>query len=203
MIDGFRLHSDWLGRDGQHRLLQAVAAIAEAAPPYRPVLPRSGAPFSVRMTNAGPLGWVSDRAGYRYQAMHPHTGAAWPAIPAAILAVWHELAGYRAPPECCLVNFYDHEKARMGLHRDADEVALDAPVLSISLGDSAIFRLGGLQRRDPTRSLRLHSGDVVLLGGAARQAFHGIDRILPGTSRLLPRGGRINLTLRRVTKPPA
>lgn len=202
MIDGFRLHSGWLDRDGQHRLLQAVAAIADAAPPYRPVLPRSGAPFSVRMTNAGALGWISDRAGYRYQAMHPQTGAAWPAIPSAILAVWHALAGYPAPPECCLVNFYDHEKARMGLHRDADEAALDAPVLSISLGDSAIFRLGGLRRREPTRSMRLHSGDVVLLGGRARQAFHGIDRILPGTSRLLPQGGRINLTLRRVTNPP-
>jgi len=203
MIDGFRLHPGWLDQAAQHSLLAAVLAIARAAAPYRPVMPRSGAPFSVRMTNAGSHGWVSDRNGYRYQPLHPASGLAWPPIPAQVLAVWQALSGYPAPPECCLVNFYDHGRARMGLHRDADEDALEAPVVSISLGDSAVFRLGGLQRRDPTRSLRLGSGDVVVLGGKARHAYHGIDRIQPGTSQLVPGGGRINLTLRRVTLPPA
>ena len=91
--------------------------------------------------------------------------------------------------------------ARMGLHQDRDELALDAPVLSVSLGDSALFRYGGTQRKDRTKSIRLHSGDVVLIGGASRLIFHGIERVLPGTSTLLADGGRINLTLRRVTLP--
>lgn len=203
MIDGFELHSGHLDLASQRRLVEAVGAIAAAAPPYRPVMPRSGAPFSVRMTNAGPLGWYADRSGYRYERLHPGTGLPWPAMPDALLALWQELAGYRAPPECCLINFYDHAAARMGLHRDSDEAALDAPVLSVSLGDTAQFRIGGTARRDATRSLRLASGDVLLLRGKARHAYHGIDRILHGSSRLLGDTGRINLTLRRVTLPPS
>lgn len=203
MTDGFELHPGRLDAEAQRALLQAVQAIAAAAPPYRPVMPRSGAPFSVRMTNAGSCGWMSDRSGYRYQPHHPVTGRPWPPIPPLLLQLWDELARYPAPPEACLVNFYDQPGARMGLHRDSDEAALDAPVLSVSLGDAAIFRLGGPARRGPTRSLKLGSGDVVVLGGAARHAYHGIDRILWGSSRLVPGGGRINLTLRRVTVPPA
>jgi alkylated DNA repair protein (DNA oxidative demethylase) len=151
------------------------------------------------MTNCGELGWVSDQAGYRYQPTHPVTGRPWPEIPAMLLALWRELADYPHPPEACLVNFYEPD-AKMGLHQDSDEAELAAPVLSVSLGDSCLFRVGGLDRRAPTRSVRLGSGDVVLLGGAARLAFHGVDRIYPGTSTLLSQGGRINLTLRRVTR---
>ena len=190
----------------QRALLAAVLACLEAAPLFRPVMPRDGKPFSVRMSNAGPLGWVSDRAGYRYQATHPETGRPWPAMPPALLALWDAVAGYPAPPEACLINHYA-AGARMGLHQDRDEQALDAPVLSLSLGDTAIFRVGGAARGGPTRSLRLASGDLVLLAGASRLAFHGIDRVLAGTSRLLADtplgGGRLNLTLRRVTRPPA
>jgi alkylated DNA repair protein (DNA oxidative demethylase) len=164
-------------------------------------MPRSGRPFSVRMTNAGSHGWFADRAGYRYLDRHPETGRPWPAIPAALQALWAEVAGYPAGPQCCLVNFYTAE-ARMGLHRDADEEDLAAPVVSLSLGDSAVFRIGGPERAGPTSSLKLHSGDVMVLGGAARLAYHGIDRILGGSSRLLPGGGRLNVTLRRVTQPP-
>lgn len=184
----------------QAGLVAAVAAIAADAPFFRPVMPRTGRPFSVAMTAAGPLGWVSDLAGYRYSATHPATGRPWPAIPEAILALWDRFAGYPAPPECCLVNRYD-EGARMGLHQDRDELALDAPVVSVSLGDTALFRIGGTARQGPTRSVRLASGDVVVLGGEARLAFHGIDRVLSGSSRLIPDGGRLNLTLRRVTDP--
>lgn len=201
MIAGFELHAGRLDPAAQRALMAAVAGIAAAAPPYRPAMPRTGAPLSVRMTNAGSCGWISDRAGYRYQPFHPETGRPWPPIPDALLELWRELARYPAPPEACLVNFYDHADARMGLHRDSDEAALDAPVLSVSLGDTALFRIGGPTRRGPTRSLKLASGDVVLLGGAARHAYHGIDRILYGSSRLVPGGGRINLTLRRVTVP--
>jgi len=162
-------------------------------------MPRTGKPFSVRMTNLGSLGWVSDKArGYRYQATHPATGEPWPAIPPAVLAIWDAVANHAAPPEACLVNYYAAD-AKMGLHQDRDEADFSAPVVSISLGDTCRFRIGGTSRSDPTRGLDLTSGDVLVFGGPARLAFHGVDRILAGTSTLLPKGGRLNLTLRRVT----
>ncbi len=157
--------------------------------------------MSVRMTNCGPLGWVTDKErGYRYQATHPETGRPWPPIPPMLLALWDEVAGYAAHPQACLVNYYAGA-AKMGLHQDKDEADFEAPVLSVSLGDAALFRVGGRTRKDPTRKFELRSGDVVVLGGEDRLAFHGVDRILPGTSTLVPEGGRFNLTLRRVTKP--
>ncbi len=152
--------------------------------------------MSVRMTNLGPLGWVTDSSGYRYQPRHPVTGRPWPAMPESLLRLWDEITGAPAPPDACLLNVYG-PGSRMGLHRDADEADFAFPVLSISLGDTAVFRLGGPARRDPTRSFRLSSGDVCVLAGPARLWFHGVDRILPGSSRLIPGGGRINLTLRR------
>jgi DNA oxidative demethylase len=152
------------------------------------------------MTNFGPLGWVSDPAGYRYQPAHPTTGRPWPPLPEAVLALWQTVAGYPHPPECCLVNLY-RGGARMGLHQDRDEADLDAPVVSVSLGDDALFRVGGTARGGRTAALRLRSGDVMAMGGPARLCFHGIDRVLAGTSPLVPGGGRINLTLRRVTRP--
>lgn len=185
----------------QAGLLREVRTIIGEAPLYVPTMPRSGRPMSVRMTNAGALGWVTDKeGGYRYQAVHPHTGAPWPQIPKRLLDLWAELADYPHPPEACLVNFYA-DAARMGLHQDRDEDDFDAPVLSVSLGDSAIFRVGGTTRKGPSRTVELKSGDVVVLGGADRLAYHGVDRVLPGTSGLLDEGGRFNLTLRRVTKP--
>jgi alkylated DNA repair protein (DNA oxidative demethylase) len=162
-------------------------------------MPRTGKPFSVRMTNCGALGWVSDESGYRYQATHPQTGAPWPPIPDIALAAWRDCAAGAPPPEACLVNFYD-ASARMGLHQDRDEEEFSAPVLSLSLGDACLFRVGGASRRDPTRSFDLKSGDALVIGGQARLAFHGVDRIRGGTSTLLGQGGRINLTLRRVTR---
>lgn len=200
-LDGFRLWPGLLDRAAQEQLRDAVFARLKAGPLYIPRMPKSGVPMRVRMTNFGKLGWVTDKEqGYRYQAMHPDTGKPWPDIPAEILALWEKLSGYAAAPEACLVNLYEGD-ARMGLHVDSDEDAWDAPVLSISLGDTAIFRIGGVLRSDPTRSVRLASGDVCMLGGPSRRAYHGVDRILSGTSRLLPKGGRINLTVRRVTAP--
>lgn len=189
----------YLDRAAQEAMLAAVRDVIAAAPLYTPRMPRSGKPMSVKMTNCGALGWVTDAArGYRYQATHPQTGAPWPPIPEAILRAWRELANYPLPPQACLINYYAAD-ARMGLHQDKDEQDLAAPVVSLSLGDTSLFRVGGLKRSDPTRSMRLASGDAVTLGGAGRLAFHGVDRILPATSTLLPEGGRINLTLRRVT----
>jgi alkylated DNA repair protein (DNA oxidative demethylase) len=190
-----------LSRQAQMALLEDIRSVVREAPLYVPAMPRTGKPLSVRMTNCGSLGWVTDRErGYRYQATHPQTGHPWPAIPESLLALWEELASYPHAPEACLVNFYD-DTARMGLHQDRDEADLAAPVLSVSLGDDCLFRVGGTRRADPTVSVRLASGDVVVLGGAGRLCFHGVDRIHPGTSTLLPKGGRINLTLRRVTAP--
>ena len=198
IAEGVALWRQRLDRAAQEGLTRDVLALASEAPFYRPGMPGSGAAFSVEETNFGPLGWLSDKSGYRYGPAHPQTGKAWPAIPPMLLELWDETTGYRALPECCLVNLY-REGAKMGLHQDREE-ALDAPVLSVSLGDEALFRIGGTSRKGPTRSLKLKSGDVLLFGGPARLAFHGIDRILPGTSRLIPGGGRINLTLRRVRK---
>lgn len=189
-----------LDRPAQEALLADIRAVLQEAPLFTPAMPRTGQAFSVRMSNCGPLGWVSDVAGYRYQPFHPETRAPWPAIPEVLLDLWSRFAGYPAPPEACLINYYA-AGARMSLHQDRDERDLAAPVLSVSLGDTAVFRVGGESRRGPTRSVRLASGDLFLLAGESRLAFHGIDRILPGTSTLIAEGGRINLTLRRVTPP--
>lgn len=194
---GVALWREKLDRTAQETLLEEVFARVEKAPLYRPVMPKSGAPFSVDETNFGPLGWVSDREGYRYAKTHPVTGEPWPDIPPALLALWDEVTGYPKPPECCLVNLY-RAGAKMGLHQDRDEQARDAPVLSISLGDAALFRIGGETRKGPTASVKLSSGDVLTFGGAARTAYHGIDKVIAGSSTLVPGGGRINLTLRRV-----
>lgn len=199
--EGFRYLPDYLAPARQQALLADLRAVIAAAPPYQPRMPRSGQPMSVRMTNAGSHGWFSDQAGgYRYLPAHPTTGKPWPAIPEALLAIWRDLAAYPEAPQCCLINLYQGPKVRMGLHRDQDEETFEAPVVSLSLGDSAIFRIGGPERRGPTASLKLHSGDAVVLGGAARLAYHGIDRVLGGSSRLIEEGGRINITLRRVTR---
>jgi alkylated DNA repair protein (DNA oxidative demethylase) len=196
-LPGFRLVPGYLDQAAQARLLGEVRAVASEAPPYIPRMPKSGRPLSVRMTNSGPLGWVTDERGYRYQPHHPQTGRPWPPIPELALEAWRDLARYGEPPQCCLINFYG-PTARLGLHQDRDEGDFSAPVVSLSLGDSCLFRIGGLNRRDRSRTLTLASGDAVVLGGEARLAFHGVDRIIPGSSGLLPEGGRINLTLRRV-----
>jgi alkylated DNA repair protein (DNA oxidative demethylase) len=197
---GVRYVPDYLDAKEQRRLLAALREIIADAPLYHPRMPRSGKPFSVRMTNCGALGWVSDIDGYRYQPTHPETDRPWPAMPEIACKAWKTLSGHPRAPEACLVNYYA-PNTRMGLHQDKDEADLSAPVISLSLGDDALFRVGGTRRKDPTRSFRLRSGDAVVLGGASRLAFHGIDRIFGGSSALLEEGGRFNLTLRRVSAP--
>lgn len=194
-VNGFEIHKGRLSPEVQAELVADLRRAAAAAPFFTPVTPR-GQPMSVRMTSCGACGWVSDRRGYRYEPRHP-SGVPWPPIPAAVLSLWRALCSAERDPDSCLVNWYG-EKARMGLHRDADEADFRWPVLSISLGDAALFRMGGPERGDPTRSILLESGDVVVMAGPARLAHHGIDRIRFGSSRLLPQGGRINLTCRVV-----
>jgi alkylated DNA repair protein (DNA oxidative demethylase) len=194
-FNGFQLHPAALDAQAQSRLVALALAAAETAPFHRQQTP-GGKAMSVAQTSVGRYGWVSDRTGYRYEERHPLTDETWPPMPDEVLALWNRFAGASVPPDSCLINLY-REGAKMGLHQDMDEADRDTPVLSISLGDTALFRLGGMNRSDPTRSFRLASGDVCLLAGASRMAFHGVDRILPGSSQLIPGGGRINLTLRR------
>lgn len=204
--DGMDVMAGYFDAAAQRVLMAQIRAIATVSPFFTPRMPKTGRPFSVAMTNAGPLGWVSDEAGYRYQSTHPVTGRPWPAIPEALLALWRDVnGGVDALPEACLVNLY-RGKARLGSHVDRDEETFDYPVVSVSLGDEAIFHIGGLRRGDPKARFPLRSGDVVVLGGASRLAYHGIDRVIAGTSDLVDLGdgavgGRINLTLRRVTAP--
>ena len=208
LAPGLIHHPGYLDAAARARLAAEIAAILKAAPPVTPRMPRTGKPFSVRMSNAGPLGWVSDVKGYRYQPEHPETGRPWPAMPPTARAAWDALAAYPAPPEACLINLYA-PGTRMGLHQDRDEADLAAPVLSLSLGAAALFRYGGVKRSDPTRSVRLQAGDALVIGGPSRLIHHGIDRLYPAGDLLeaedepgfLPPGGRCNLTLRRVTPP--
>lgn len=194
-IGDAQLYAGALDRAAQEALVEEVRGVVRAAPLFRPVT-RWGKAMSVRMTSAGAFGWVSDRRGYRYERTHPG-GAPWPAIPEAVLEVWRAVAPEARAPQCCLVNFYD-DGAKMGMHQDRDEGDFGQPVVSISLGDSARFRIGGTERGGPTQAVDLASGDVLVMGGAARLAYHGVDKLYPGSSTLLPKGGRINLTLRVV-----
>jgi alkylated DNA repair protein (DNA oxidative demethylase) len=196
--EGVRHIPGYLDAAAQQALLEDIRAVVAEAPLYTPAMPRTGKEMSVRMTNCGQLGWVTDKErGYRYQPTHPATGKPWPAMPESLVKLWRDVAAYPHDPEACLVNFYD-ATARMGLHQDRDESDFDAPVVSVSLGDACLFRVGGTSRNMPTKSFRLESGDVVVLGGESRLAFHGVDRIYAGSSPLLKNGGRINLTMRRV-----
>ncbi|MEE2526658.1 alpha-ketoglutarate-dependent dioxygenase AlkB [Hyphobacterium sp. HN65] len=199
--DGFRYLPGYFDRDQQKALVDAVMAATQSAPFFTPRMPRTGQPMSVTMTNFGPLGWVTDKEiGYRYEPAHPKTGAPWPEPPGLLTGLWDSVADYPARFEACLVNYYTGA-SRMGLHIDRDEEATDAAVVSVSLGDKARFRLGGPERKGKTRSFIVSSGDVIVLGGDARRCYHGVDRIYPGTSTLVPQGGRLNLTMRRVTLP--
>lgn len=195
-LRGFDVYPGYLDRPAQEALVDDIRGIVTAAPLFSPET-RWGKKMSVRMTSAGQFGWISDRSGYRYARQHPN-GAAWPPIPVRVLNIWKDLADSARLPECCLINWYG-EGARMGLHQDRDEADFGFPVLSVSLGDEGLFRIGSEMRKGPTESLWLRSGDVVVMGGAARLTHHGVDRIRFGSSTLLPQGGRINLTLRVVT----
>lgn len=194
-LRGFEIRKQYLNREAQINVLQAVRSVAARAPVFSPMTPY-GKPMTVRMTSAGKYGWISDKAGYRYTETHP-SGTPWPAIPGPVLDIWHAVSGVDRAPDCCLINFYG-EGARMGLHQDRDEADFSWPVVSVSLGDDGLFRIGNQTRGGTTESVWLQSGDVVVMGGDARLTYPGVDRIRFGTSSLLPKGGRINLTLRAV-----
>lgn len=158
-----------------------------------------GHAMSVAMTNCGPLGWVSDRRGYRYSPVDPVTGQPWPALPSVFLELARStalIAGYNGfAPDACLINCYV-PGASMGLHQDRDETDFTQPIVSVSLGLPAIFLFGGRHRSDPVQRLELQHGDVVVFGGDSRLNYHGIRRLAPGHHSRLG-AQRINLTFRR------
>lgn len=194
-IRGFDIYKGHLDPAAQAKLVANVRTVARAAPMFSPRTPY-GKPMSVRMTSAGSVGWYADSLGYRYRSVHP-SGTNWPAIPKSVLQLWHELTGLNHKPDCCLINYYG-EGSRMGLHRDKDEADFSWPVLSVSLGDAGLFRIGNKTRGGNTEKIWLESGDVVVMGGDARLTYHGVDKIRFGSSSLLTHGGRINLTCRIV-----
>jgi alkylated DNA repair protein (DNA oxidative demethylase) len=195
-IRGVEIYPGFLSPDSQRALVADLRRIVRKAPLVRYKTPRGGQ-MSVAMTAAGQVGWVSSGQGYEYAAHHP-SGDAWPEIPKSLVDLWRAVVPQARAPESCLINFYG-EGARMGMHQDRDEADLTQPVVSFSLGNDGLFRIGNLTRGGKTESIWLKSGDVVVMGGAARLIYHGVDRIRFGSSRLLENGGRINITLRVVS----
>jgi alkylated DNA repair protein (DNA oxidative demethylase) len=184
--------------DEVNRLADAVSDVAAQAP-FRHMVTPGGFRMSVAMTNCGDAGWITDRRGYRYDAIDPETKHAWPAIPAAIRALATraaEAAGFAGfDPDACLINRYE-PGSRLTLHQDKNERDFTQPIVSVSLGLPAVFLFGGLRRTDRPRRFILESGDVVVWGGPARMAFHGIDKLAEGDDPLLG-PCRINLNLRK------
>jgi len=195
-LRGFEIFKGFLDAQAQQMMIADLRKIMQAAPVFSPQTPQ-GSSMSVRMTSAGKFGWFSDAGGYRYIEQHP-SGSHWPEIPSRVLDVWSAVSNVDRAPESCLINFYG-EGVQMGMHRDQNEADMRWPVVSISLGDDGLFRIGGNTRGGTTESIWLSSGDVVVMGGAARSAYHGVDKIRFKSSRLLPKGGRVNVTLRVVT----
>lgn len=199
---GFKHYPGYFSPTEQQALIKSVKSGVMEAPFFQPTMPRTGAPLSVVMSNFGPLGWVTDRErGYRYEAVHPKTMAPWPPLPELLVRLWNEVTAYPAAPEATLINWYREDKSsKMGMHVDNDENNLRAPVVSVSLGDPAMFRIGGPKRGGTTKGLKLFSGDVVVLDREARLCHHGVSKVYYGESALVPKGGRINLTMRRVNE---
>ena len=198
IVDGALLMPAFVDEQECARLLQGIVTVLDASP-LRHMQTPGGFRMSVAMSNCGPYGWVTDRRGYRYQSQDPQTEQPWPPMPAAFLALAVRAAGAAGfasfEPDACLVNRYE-PGARMSLHQDRNELDMAQPIVSVSLGLPATFLFGGLARSDKPRRMRLESGDVVVWGGPARLAFHGVDTLAEGEHALTGRC-RYNLTFRR------
>jgi DNA oxidative demethylase len=197
MAEGAMLLRGLVGRL-EVELLDVLRDIVAQAP-FRHMVTPGGYRMSVAMTNCGSAGWITDRTGYRYGANDPETGKPWPAMPLLLRDLARraaDCAGFTDfSPNVCLINRY-LRGARLSLHQDKDELDLGAPIVSISLGLSAIFLFGGLKRSDKVRRFRLEHGDIAIWGGPARLAFHGVAPLADGQHPLLG-AQRINLTFRK------
>jgi alkylated DNA repair protein (DNA oxidative demethylase) len=179
-------------------LLAAVDEIQRAAP-FRHMVTPGGFKMSVALTNCGPLGWTTDRRGYRYTPTDPETGLPWPRMPQTFAALArvaaHEVGFEDFVPDACLMNRY-LPGSKMSLHQDKDERDFTAPIVSVSLGMSALFLFGGHERAARAARIPLHHGDVVVWGGEDRLRYHGLLR-LEGEPHPLIGAQRINLTFRK------
>jgi alkylated DNA repair protein (DNA oxidative demethylase) len=185
-------------RPVEAELLAALHEI-EVQAPFRRMFTPGGHQMSVAMTNCGEAGWVTDRAGYRYDGTDPESGKAWPPMPPVfreLVASAAREAGFAGfAPDACLINRYE-PGAKMSLHQDRDETDFAAPIISVSLGLPAIFLFGGMKRSDKPQRYRLAHGDVVVWGGPSRLFFHGVAPLADGEHAVLGRQ-RINLTFRK------
>ncbi len=183
----------------QNEILKVCREVARQFPLFTPVM-KSGKSFNYQMTSCGELGWISDTKGYRYSETHPN-GKPWTPIPEMINNLAKDLANQIGEPgyipQTCLINYYQ-KVGKLGLHQDNSEKNLKPAIISISLGDDAIFLMGGNKRNDITQEIILKSGDIIILYGESRLAYHGIKKIIPDTSKLLKNGGRLNLTIRQI-----
>ena len=179
-------------------LVAALHCVVEAAP-FRHMLTPGGRRMSVAMTNCGLVGWVSDRAGYRYDPLDPDSGRAWPRMPDVfrdLATQAAETAGFTGlAPDACLINRYE-PGARLSLHQDKDEADFNAPIVSVSLGLPAVFQFGGMRRSNPVCRVALSHGDVVVWGGPSRLRYHGVLPLEPGDDTLFG-ACRVNLTFRK------
>lgn len=191
--EGLNYFPDYLKKPLINDIICNLRNLAKESPFFIPKMPKTNKSFSVKITNMGNVGWVSDKEGYRYQDFHPITKKSWSKIPSNITNIWQELINANTKPDCCLVNCYD-KNAKMGLHIDNDEKDFSYPVLSISIGASALFRFGGLKRSDKTQSIKLNNGDIIILSGKSRLIYHGIDKIYPNDKF----NYRINITMRKI-----
>lgn len=177
------------------RALETIVAVA----PFRHMVTPGGYPMSVAMTNCGAAGWITDRTGYRYDAIDPETGHPWPVMPPSLFSLSATAAadaGYPDfQPDACLINLY-RPGARLTLHQDRNERAFEHPIVSVSLGLPAVFLFGGTKRNDPVRRFGLRHGDIAVWGGPSRLRFHGVSELKDGVHDRLGRR-RINLTFRR------
>jgi alkylated DNA repair protein (DNA oxidative demethylase) len=198
MAEGAVLLRGFVGK-AEAELIAALRDIVGAAP-FRHMVTPGGHQMSVAMTNCGNAGWVTDRTGYRYDAVDPESGKPWPAMPPLLRDLAERAAGRAGfggfAPDVCLINRY-LPGAKMSLHQDKDELDFAAPIVSVSLGLPAIFLFGGLKRSDKPRRFRLEHGDIAVWGGPSRLFFHGVAPLAEGDHPIIG-SQRLNLTFRKI-----
>jgi alkylated DNA repair protein (DNA oxidative demethylase) len=203
---GFSLFRQMLDAAAQTRMIDLARTLARQAPLITPVT-RWGVPYKLQVTSWGDWGWYADQDSQRYLRTHPKTGKRWPPIPPEVRELMKTAAAEggcrRFEPDTVLVNFYPETQEKsgsLGRHRDTTEKNLNAPIVTLSLGASASFGLGGLEYADPVEQIPLDGGDVLVMAGPARLMYHSVDHLLtnsPASSVQLKTGGRISFTARQ------
>lgn len=199
--EGITVLPNFLSQRDQIKFVETTRQIVSEAPLTAPKM-WNGSKFKVKVTSCGSYGWFADERGYKYLTKHPLTQKPFPKMPKVFYDFAKKcaeevlLVNYK--PQTCLINYYQNETGRLGLHVDDTEEDLTSPIVTLSLGDSCVFVVGGLERKDKIQKIVLHSGDVVIMHRQGRMLYHGVEKLLPGTSKLLRTGGRLSLTFRKV-----